>query len=96
MLDMYYIICKDNKQNREELNMEKLCVDITKEWLKKHSDEISKMSIPEFGDGSVIWVHINKERIYFQIERDDGSVSFDCIITFDYVIEHKDEITIYI
>lgn len=66
---------------------------ITKDWLKKHSGEISKISIPKFGIGFVRW--IKNEKIDFMVEQDDGSFAYH-IVTFDYIIEHRDEITIYL
>jgi hypothetical protein len=66
---------------------------ITKDWLKENAKRFSKICVPNYGKGYVRWVM--NEQIDFMVERDDGSFSYH-IVTFDYVIEHKDEITIYL
>ena len=66
---------------------------ITKEWLNNNCRKISKICVPNYGKGYVRWV--KDEQIDFMVEQDDGSFSYH-IVTFDYVLEHKDEITIYL
>lgn len=64
---------------------------ITKEWLNANKDRIVKIRIPNHTLGFVRW--INNEQIDFMYEEDDGSMSYH-IVSFDYVIEHQDEIYI--
>ena len=64
---------------------------ITKEWLNANKDRIVKIRIPNHVVGFVRW--INNEQINFMYEEDDGSMSYH-IVSFDYVIEHQDEIYI--
>lgn len=66
---------------------------ITKDWLKENAKRFSKICVPNYGKGYVRWVA--DEKIDFMVEQDDGSFSYH-IVTFDYVIEHRDEITIYL
>ena len=64
---------------------------ITKEWLNDNKDRIVQIRIPNHTLGFVRW--INNEQINFMYEEDDGTLSYH-IVTFDYVIEHQDEIYI--
>lgn len=66
---------------------------ITKDWLKENAKRFSKIYVPNYGKGYVRWVM--GEQIDFMVEQDDGSFSYH-IVTFDYVIEHREEITIYL
>ena len=66
---------------------------ITKEWLNNNCRKISKIYVPNHGRGFVRWV--KDEQIDFMVEQDDGSFSYH-IVTFDYIIEHREEITIYL
>lgn len=68
-------------------------IKFTKEWLNQNSKSISKISLPNYGTGYVRW--IVDEKIDFMIEQDDGSFVYH-IVTFDYIIEHKNDIVIYI
>lgn len=68
-------------------------VEISKDWLKQNADKICKIYVPCYGKGFVRW--IQDEKIDFMVEQDDGSFLY-YIVTFDYVLEHKDEITIYL
>lgn len=62
---------------------------ITKEWLNANKDRIVKIEIPNHIAGFVRW--IDNEQINFMYEEDDGTMSYH-IVSFDYVIEHQDEI----
>lgn len=64
---------------------------ITKEWLNANKDRIVKIEIPNHIVGFVRW--IDNEQINFMYEEDDCSISYH-IVSFDYVIEHQDEIYI--
>lgn len=66
---------------------------ITKDWLRNNSNYFSKIIVPNYGKGYVRWV--KDERVDFMVEQDDGSFSYH-IVTFDYIIEHKDEVYIYL
>ena len=66
---------------------------ITKDWLKENAKRFSKIYVPNYGKGYVRWVM--NEQIDFMVEQDDGSFLYH-IVTFDYIIEHKDEVVIYL
>lgn len=66
---------------------------ITKDWLKENAKRFSKIDVPKYGKGYVRWVM--DEQIDFMVEQDDGSLTYH-IVTFDYVIQHRDEIIIYL
>lgn len=66
---------------------------ITKDWLRENANKFSKIDVPKYGKGYVRWVM--DEQIDFMVEQDDGSFTYH-IVTFNYVIENKDEITIYL
>jgi hypothetical protein len=66
---------------------------ITKDWLKENAKRFSKIHVPNYGKGYVRLV--KDEQVDFMVEQDDGSFSYH-IVTFDYIIEHREEITIYL
>lgn len=68
-------------------------INLTKDWLKNNANKISKIVRPKYGKGFVRWVI--DEKINFMVEQDDGSFIY-YIVTFDNVIENKDEFTIYL
>ena len=77
--------------NKRKLKMNSIL--ITKDWLKENAKRFSKIYVPNYGKGYVRWV--KDEQIDFMVEQDDGSFHYH-IVTFDYVIEHREEITIYL
>lgn len=70
-------------------------IQITKEWLKENSKHFSSIYIPEYGKGFVRWTDNTHEQLDFMIEDDAGGITYH-IVTFDYIIEHKEDIAIYI
>lgn len=66
---------------------------ITKDWLKENAKRFSKIYVPIYGKGYVRWVM--DEQVDFMVEQDDGSFHYH-IVTFDYIIEHRDEVIIYL
>ena len=66
---------------------------ITKDWLKENAKRFSKIYVPTLGKGYVRWVM--DEQVDFMVEQDDCSFRYH-IVTFDYIIEHREEITIYL
>ena len=66
-------------------------INLTKDWLKNNANKISKIVHPKYGKGFVRWV--TNEQIDFMVEQDDGSFTYH-IVTFNYIIENKDDFTI--